>query len=306
MTQDMDIFWLSKLWVFVKLILLGWIISMFMILLADPNIVNTKQNIQKNGIDMVVVFDVSKSMEAEDLKPSRIDAAKALISQFIGKLSTDRVGLVVFAGKPYTSVPLTFDYDILQETLDDIDTDSLNQSVAGLDGTAIGDALLMAKNIITIDDKIDGSNGKRNKDELEREKVILLFTDGDANRWVDPLLVTEAIKDEIKVYTIGIGSLEWGVIAHNFGWFVQRQMMAPLKEDTLRQIAQMTNAKFFRATDNKTFAQIFEELSMLEKHKIDIEVHKEYRPYYKMFVYILLSLLFVYTVIIWLFINPQD
>ena len=83
-------------------------------------------------------------------------------------------------------------------------------------------------------------------------------------------------------------------------------MMAPLKEDTLRQIAQMTNAKFFRATDNKTFAQIFEELSMLEKHKIDIEVHKEYRPYYKMFVYILLSLLFVYTVITWLFINPQD
>ena len=100
-----------------KLLLLFVVISSFLLLLADPHTTNTQDSISKNGIDIAIALDLSKSMEAQDLTPSRMEAAKFVVEKFIKELSSDRAGLVVFAGKPYTSVPLTFDYSILEETL---------------------------------------------------------------------------------------------------------------------------------------------------------------------------------------------
>ncbi len=253
----------------------------FFCLLSDPHLSNQKQDVKKNWIDIVLALDISKSMEAEDLRPSRIEAAKSVVNKFIDKLSTDRVGLVIFAGKPYTSVPLTFDYNILKETIENINTDTLNQNVNWLDGTAIWDAILIADNIL---------NSDENK---EREKVIILLTDGDANRWVDPILATKSL-DNIKIYTIGIWSKQWWRIKYNMWWFTQYMQIPPLNETSLREIANISNGQFFRATDNQTLKNIFEELAKLNKQDIKLKVHKEYITNYKLFTYILIGLMLLY------------
>ena len=98
-------------------------------LAGDPQRVNVDEEVTKNGIDIVLALDVSKSMEAQDLQPNRMQAAKKVLSDFTSTLSSDRIGLVVFAGKPYASVPLSFDYAIIEETLEKLTTDSLNQQV---------------------------------------------------------------------------------------------------------------------------------------------------------------------------------
>lgn len=282
------IFRFSSLLFSIRMFFSFLVIVFFFLLLADPHTSNVKDSVSKNWIDIALVLDVSKSMEAQDLTPSRMEEAKLMVEKFIKNLSSDRAWLVVFAWKPYTSVPLTFDYSILEETLKWITTDSLNQSVNGLDGTAIGDALLMADTIL------HPKNDKDSGSQKTREKVIILLTDGDANRWADPILVSKSL-EHVKVYTIGIGSLSWWLIPVSFGWFTQYQQIPPLNESTLRQIADITQWSFFRATDNQSFTQIFDELHTLEKHTIKVEVHKEYTTNYKPFFYMLLFTLLCFV-----------
>ena len=293
--HDAKNIWKSLLSLFyVKSLLVSLIILLFSVLLANPNTTNTKETIKKNGIDIVLALDVSKSMEAVDLQPSRIESAKSVIQKFVSKLETDRLWLVVFAGKPYTSVPMTFDYKIVKETLDTITTDSLNQSVYGLDGTAIGDALLMAQNLIEQWNK-DHIWNKEDEDK-NREKVIILLTDWDANRWADPILVARSLK-RIKIYTIGIGSEKGWQIPYNFWWFIRYQNIPPLNEITLRKIANISSWMFFRATDTQTFENIFDELSHLEKHDIEVNTKKKYQSHYAPFILILIVLLLTYSTI---------
>ncbi len=275
-------YWKIKL--FIKLALLSLIFAVFVLILANPNKSNIEQNISKNWIDIVLTLDVSESMNAEDLKPTRIAAAKTMINQFLGKLKTDRVWLVIFAWKPFTSLPLTFDYDVVKQTIDDINTKTINQNNPDLNGTAIWDALLMAKNLF-----------KNDKKAKTRQKVIILLTDGDANKWVDPILAAEYLKKYgIKVYTIWIGSPNGGYISYQVWPFTQHAKIPPLKADTLIKIAKITWWKFFRATDNQTLKNIFDEIAKLTKTKIDMKVKKTYTPYYTPFIAVLLVLMVLY------------
>jgi Ca-activated chloride channel family protein len=113
------------------------VLSLFIIILANPSTSNTKQEETRNGIDIALVLDISKSMLAEDITPNRIEAAKNVITDFISRLKSDRLAITIFAGKPFVSVPLTFDYDALKEFTKNITTDSVNQNQPGLSGTAI-------------------------------------------------------------------------------------------------------------------------------------------------------------------------
>ncbi|MDR1944759.1 MAG: VWA domain-containing protein [Candidatus Peribacteria bacterium] len=115
-----------------KIFLLILIFFFYILLFANPNISNKTETISKNGIDIVLALDISTSMEATDLEPNRIESAKKIISEFIEKQETNRVGLVVFAGKPFLSIPLTFDYDILTETIENISTNNINQNYNAL------------------------------------------------------------------------------------------------------------------------------------------------------------------------------
>ncbi|MDD2871028.1 MAG: VWA domain-containing protein [Candidatus Gracilibacteria bacterium] len=275
---------------YIKNILLVLILLNFIIILANPNKTNVSEKVEKNGIDIVIALDISRSMEADDLQPNRIEAAKSVISNFISKLKTDRLGLVVFAGKPFTSIPLTFDYNILKETIERLDTNNIDQNQRGLSGTAIGDSILMAKTLFK------APKGEDEKDYEKREKVIILLTDGDANVGVEPVLAGLSAKDMgIKIYTIGIGSKDGGYITNSNGPFKQQQKIAPLNDKTLKQIASDTNGQYFRAENNNTFQEIFDQLSKLEKNDINIEIKKQYSEYYTYFLYSLITLLGLFT-----------
>ena len=275
---------------YLKVVLLGLILINFIIIIANPNTTNVSQNIEKNGIDIVIALDISGSMEAEDLKPNRIESAKNVINNFISKLETDRLWLVVFAWKPFTSIPLTFDYNILNENITRLSTDNINQQKRSLNGTAVWDAILMAKTLFKAPKDVSEEDYKK------REKVIILLTDWDANVWVDPTLAWLSAKEEwIKIYTIGIWSENWGVINYNVWAFKKQQKIPPLNDETLKQIAKDTWWTYFRAENNDSFNDIFNELQKLEKNDINIEIKKEYSEYYNIFIYSLAILLILFT-----------
>ncbi|MDD2907528.1 MAG: VWA domain-containing protein [Candidatus Gracilibacteria bacterium] len=260
----------------------------YILIFANPNIDSTDTKTKKSGIDIVLALDISYSMNATDLAPNRIEAAKKVITDFISKQETNRVGLVVFAGKPFTSIPLTFDYNILKETISNLKTDNINQNLS-LAGTAIGDAILMSE---TLFENKDDKNIDTTKD---REKVIILLTDGDANTGVDPQLAAKNSKEEnIKIYTIGIGSPEGGTIVYNTGPFQQVSQVPPLNGEALQSISKTTSGEFFKATDNRVFEEIFKKLESLDKKEIEVETKNIYNSNYTYFVYILGLLLFVF------------
>lgn len=275
---------------FIKPFLLFFIYIFFVIILANPNTTNVSETVEKNWIDIVIALDISWSMEAEDLKPNRMESAKEVINGFISTLSTDRLWLVVFAWKPFTSIPLTFDYSILIETISRLWTNNIDQSRRSLSWTAIWDAILMAKTLFK------APENETQEEYSNREKVIILLTDWEANSWVEPVLAWLAAKKEgIKIYTIWIWNEKGWFITYNSWPFEQRIPIPPLNDKDLKQIAKDTNGQYFRADNNDTFQSIFDELSKLDKHDIKVDIKKEYSEYYKPFMNVLILLLWFFT-----------
>lgn len=281
----------------VNLILKTLIIFVFTLILANPNLWSSKQKISKEWIDIVIALDISTSMLSEDIKPNRIEWAKKVIWDFAAQLKTDRLWILLFAWRPFISSPLTFDYWALVEYIKSISTNTINQNVYGLNWTAIWDALLLSVNSITREDEKD------KKEKKEREKVIILLSDWEANKWAPPLATAQVAKEKwIKVYTIWIwdpnGTVQYGydmfwnkVPQTDMFWNVVK---TKVDEQTLRWIADITWWQYFSASDNETFKKIFDKLSLLEKTEIKTEIIKEYTPNYKMFLYLLILIMFIY------------
>ena len=284
--QDiLKVFPFAKLQFIVFLLISSLTFLFYIIIAANPNKTNTKKEIEKNWIDIVLTLDISESMNAEDLKPSRIEAAKNILNKFISKLKTDRVWLVIFAGKPFVSIPLTFDYNVIKQQVKNLSTNQINQNNYQLNWTDIWDAILMASNLFK----------NKDKNNSKRQKVIILLTDWDANRWVNPIVAAEyAKKLWIKIYTIWIGSPQGWYIKYKVWPFTQYAKIPPLKTKTLQEIATITNWQFFRATDNQTLENIFKQLSQLNKTKVKQKIKVIYIPYYKPFEIILILLLLIY------------
>lgn len=290
--NDLKKSWFNNYFYYFRLFLIICIFVIFSIILANPNKANIEKHIKKNWIDIVLALDISKSMEAVDLKPNRIEKAKESISKFIEKQKTNRVWLVVFAWKPISSVPLTFDYNILVENLKNLTTDSLNQNIRWLSWTAIWDALLMSKNLFN--QNKDSNKNKDKKAKQNREKVIILLTDWDANVWVDPVVASKLLSEEkIRVFTIWIWSLKWWTIKVNNWFFQQTAKIPPLNSTALKKIAKNTNWYFFRATDNNSIDKIFNKLDELEKNDIEVNVTKNMENYYEIFINILIILIWI-------------
>lgn len=267
---------------YVNIFLITIILSVFTMLLANPSSINTSQIEKKNGIDIEILFDISYSMKAEDLSPNRLEIAKDTLVNFISQISSDRVGLTIFAGKPFTSVPLTFDYNFLKDYIKNIDVDTINQAYTYLQGTAMWDALLMWINAF------DKNNN--------REKVIILITDWEANKWIPPLQAVKLARDKnIKVYTIWIWweKDSFVYLVDNI-WRKTKVEIWWVDEKTLKSIAGITNASYFRATDNESLKNIFKELWKLNKTDIEIKKQVQYAPNYEIFEYILIWLILVF------------
>lgn len=234
-------------------------LSAIIIALARPQSSNVTENIDSEGIDIVLSVDVSGSMLAEDLKPNRIEAAKKVALEFVDSRPTDRVGLVVFSGESFTQCPITIDHEVLKEQLSNIKSGIL------VDGTAIGDGLATAV------DRIRRSNGK--------SKVVILLTDGVNNVGkVGPELALEVAKAyKVRVYTIGIGTHGMAPYPVQTPFGMQKQMQeVQIDEVLLKKMAAETGGKYYRATDNASLKSIYAEIDKLEKTKVEISSYKHY------------------------------
>lgn len=253
-----------------------FITLIFFIFLAGPYNAYTKEKIKKNGIDIQIVFDLSYSMIATDIRPSRIEVAKKVFLDFIWELKTDRVGLVLFSGKPFHSVPLSYDYEFLSEFMANMSVDTIDQIWGNLQWTAIGDALVLASDTLM-------------KQQNEREKVIILITDGEANSGVEPELALKLLKDQkIRTYTIWVGKWDETTIeVLNPLGILQRVNISGVDEEILKKIALETWGVYFKADSRGSFSRILETIWELEKKPLETEVflsrQQRFREFYMLF-----------------------
>lgn len=254
-------------------------LSSIIIALARPRSVDvTSKSKTTKGIDIVMAIDVSSSMLANDLKPNRLEALKKVASTFVQDRINDRIGLVVYAGESYTRTPVTSDKTIILQSLKTIEYDD---SIIA-DGTGIGVGLATAINRI--------------KDSKAKSRIIILLTDGVNNSGtIDPRTASEIAKEYgIKVYTIGIGTngqAMFPVAKDANGKLVFRKMPVEIDESLMKEIAKVTDAKYFRATSNKKLQAIYDEINKLETTEIDEKKFYNYDEKYKPFVLIAFVLL---------------
>jgi Ca-activated chloride channel family protein len=228
-------------------------VSLLIIAFARPQSTLKRQNVSIEGIDIVLGLDISGSMLAQDLKPDRLEAAKDVSQEFFSGRPNDRIGLVVFAGEAFTQCPLTTDHAIMEDMLDDLKSGMIQ------DGTAIGDGLATAIN--------------RLKESQAISKVIILLTDGQNNAGsIAPLSAAEIAKIYgIRIYTIGVGTMGFAPYPVQTPFGIQYQNMeVKIDEDLLKQVANMTDGKYFRATDNSSLREVYQEIDRMEKSKIDV------------------------------------
>jgi Ca-activated chloride channel family protein len=229
------------------------------IALSRPQKTDTTQNIDSEGIDIVLSIDISGSMLAEDFKPNRIEAAKNTAIEFVKGRPSDRIGLVIFAGESFTQCPITIDHNVLIDQISKIKSGLL------VDGTAIGMGLGTAV------DRLRNARGK--------SRVIILMTDGVNNVGkIDPQTALEIAKAyKVRVYTIGVGTHGEALYPMPTPMGVRKQMVpVQIDEALLKKIARQTGGNYFRATDNKSLKAIYNEIDQLEKTKIEISAYKKY------------------------------
>jgi Ca-activated chloride channel family protein len=231
--------------------------GLFIIVLARPQATDNFQDVSTEGIDIVLALDISGSMLARDFRPDRLEASKNVAVEFITGRPYDRMGLVVFSGESFTQCPLTTDNAVLINLLREMKSGMIE------DGTAIGMGLATAVNRI--------------KDSEAKSKVIILLTDGVNNRgMIAPLTAAEIAKTYgIRVYTIGVGTQGVAPYPVQTPFGIQYQdMPVEIDEAILKDIAKMTDGKYFRATDNEKLLQVYAEIDKLEKSRIDVRQFK--------------------------------
>jgi Ca-activated chloride channel family protein len=233
----------------------------FLILaLAAPGRNITYTSVKNYGIDIMIALDLSGSMSGEDFKPNRLEAAKKVVLDFISKRRNDRIGVVVFAGDAYLQSPLTVDYEIIKEIIDDLDFDSV-----GEDGTAIGDAIALSSS--------------RMMDSKAKSKLILLITDGVNNCGeIDPETAAEACADmNIKIYAVGIGEEGEVEYPNPLGSiFPKRRLFNQFDGKSLEKLSSITGGKYFRADSSGLFSASMEDIDKLEKSDSEIKIHNEF------------------------------
>lgn len=271
----------------------GWLTSLLLlalalliVALARPRQGKTISQVRASGIDIMIALDVSGSMEAEDFtiggeRASRVEVVKKVTQKFIEGRPNDRIGIICFAGRPYLVSPLTLDHSWLLQNLERVRLGLVE------DGTAIGSAIASSVN------RLQGRDSK--------SRITVLLTDGDNNSGkVPPITAAEAAKAlGIKVYTIGAGTKGFAPmpVRDMFGRKVYRNVKVDVDEDTLNKIAEITGARFYRATDTKTLTQIFEQIDTLEKSTVEMNQYTQYRELFPWVLGAGLGLLSIYALL---------
>ena len=243
---------------------------LIVIALARPQRADTKVRKNVEGIDIMMVIDVSDSMLIEDMKPNRLVACKEIMKDFVRRRTNDRLGLVMFSGEAYTRVPLTLDHKVLLESIEAI---KISRSIKM--GTAIGVAL--------------ATGAGRLKESTARSRVMVFLTDGENNSGtIDPETALDIAKGYgIRIYSIGAGvdgdaQLPVETI-DAFGRKVRRYqpIHSTVNDELLGKMAGDTGGKYYRATDNSSLKKVFADIDRLEKSKIDVNQYTKYAELYE-------------------------
>jgi Ca-activated chloride channel family protein len=242
------------------------------IALAAPRTGASAVNVDAEGIAIVIVLDVSSSMLAEDFKPdNRLEVAKHKVAAFISGRQYDRIGLVAFAGEAMTQVPLTIDYDVLYQAVDQLQIEANGLG----EGTAIGTAIATAAN--------------RLRNVPGKSHVMILMTDGENNRGsIDPLTAARAAAAyDVKIYTIGVGTEGMAPVPIGTpGQYGTQYAMYPvhIDEELLGNIADVTGGRYFRATHSEALDSIYHQIDQMEKSTVDVTRYVNYTPQYLPFI----------------------
>ncbi|MFC1725187.1 VWA domain-containing protein [candidate division KSB1 bacterium] len=257
-----------------KSVILVIALSSLIIAIARPQIGTKLENVQREGLDIIVAIDVSESMLAEDITPNRLEKAKHEIANFIDKLEGDRIGIVAFAGEAFTQAPLTLDYGTAKMFLSIINTDLIPTP-----GTAIGQAI--KKGIESF------------KTDIKNNRVMILITDGEDHSGEALKFAEEAEKEGIIIYTVGIGSSEgvpipeYDAMGNKAGFKKDRNgevVITKIDEVTLEKIALQTNGKYYRASPGEDeLDRIFNTISGMEKSTLESREFTQFEDRFQYF-----------------------
>jgi Ca-activated chloride channel homolog len=265
-----------------KFILLMLAYSSLVIALADPQTGSKLEKIKRRGVDLVIALDVSNSMLAQDIKPNRIERAKQAISKLIDNLENDRIGLIVFAGKAYTQMPITTDYAAAKLFLG-----TINPGMVPVQGTAIGEAIDQAMESF-------GTN--------KQSKAIIIITDGENHEDDAVAKAREAAVKGIAIYTIGMGLPEGGPIpiyngGLQIGYKKDRDgatIITRLDEKMLLDIAVAGKGIYVRANNSQAgLKKVFDQINKMQKNEYDSKVFSDYEDRFQIF--LIISLLFLFS-----------
>lgn len=236
--------------------LLAATFALVVVILARPQSADNWSQTSTEGIDIVLSLDVSNSMQFEDFRPNRLEASKDVAASFVAGRPNDNIGLVLFGRESYTMCPMTSDHAVLSNMLNSVTFDLIDGG-----STAIGDGLVTAVGRI--------------RSGIAKSKVIILLTDGSNNSGdVSPKDAAQVASTMgVRLYTIGVGSkgeFEAVVGYDPFGHPVRQKVKADIDEETLKAMAQLTGGRYFRATNKTSLSEIFDEIDLMEKTKMQV------------------------------------
>lgn len=242
------------------------LIASAVIAMARPRSGARAENVTSEGINIVITIDLSSSMLAQDFQPqNRMEVSKEMVKRFILQRKADRIGVVAFAAEALTQVPLTTDYPVVLAAVDNLAAGQLE------DGTAIGTAIVTAAN--------------RLRDAPGRSRVMILLTDGENNRGaVDPRTAAKAAAAfNIRIYTIGVGTIGMAPVPVGMGVFGLRFESRPVKidEPLMTEIATTTGGRYFRAQDGQALERILQQINQLEREPVQTRSYVRYTELFR-------------------------
>jgi len=262
------------------------ILSCLFIAMARPRTFTISQDRDETkGVDIMFAVDVSLSMLSKDLSPDRLTALKEIAIQFVEKRPNDRIGVVTYASEAFTKVPVTSDHQVVIDELKNLNTAELYP------GTAIGEGLSVAVNHL--------------RTSKAKSKIIILMTDGVNNvqNAIAPQIAAElARSNDIKVYSIGVGTNGVALMPTEvdiFGDLVFTETQVQIDEPVLREIAEATGGKYFRATSNSSLEEVYSEINQLEKTDVKVSKLYNYQEYFTIFLWVALGMLFFDALLRW-------
>lgn len=253
---------------------------------ANPQVGSKLEEVKREGIDLIIALDVSNSMKAQDIQPNRLERAKMAMQQLVGRLKSDRLGIIVFAGEAYTQLPITTDYAAAKLFLNTIDTD-----IVPTQGTDLAAAIELG----TESFDMESSSGK----------AIIIVTDGENHEPNAIEAAESAVEKGIQIYTIGMGTPTGSPIpvyknGKQNGFRQDREgntVISSLNENMLRELSDVGNGMYIRANDaNVGFQDILADLSSMETQEFESSVYTDYEDRFQFFlgvafIFLLLSLL---------------